>query len=258
MCLGACVLSSTNVLLQLPKDDWVTFIATNIVGSIALTWVLGITYMLTVTLSVLQLREVLHPDVLAKSIRPQEPHLDLLSSLMMESGVTHVRRICISMVVYIALMTLLVVAPIWLSRYIAQILNLTHLLKIRTWYFLPEIQLPFELAFGHISFLTVLDRRKNIIGRMQHAWLVYACDELGLTRFLLPHVKAPTDGLFMGENDLETVGKPLRRPPAGWDARNMRNTTRWAWGTEVKALIYVSIHRYMNTYLYIYLFIHIM
>jgi hypothetical protein len=30
----------------------VTFIATNIVGSIALTWVLGITYMLTVTLSV--------------------------------------------------------------------------------------------------------------------------------------------------------------------------------------------------------------
>ena len=27
--------------------------------------------MLTVTLSVLQLREVLHPDILAKSIRPQ-------------------------------------------------------------------------------------------------------------------------------------------------------------------------------------------
>jgi E3 ubiquitin-protein ligase MARCH6 len=53
--------------------------------------------MLTVTLSVLQLREVLHPDVLAKSIRPQEPHIDLLSSLMQESGLMHVKRICISL-----------------------------------------------------------------------------------------------------------------------------------------------------------------
>jgi hypothetical protein len=71
MCLGACVLSSLNVLLQQPKDTWVDFIATNVVGSVALTWVTGITYMLTVTLSVLQLREVLHPDILAKCIRPQ-------------------------------------------------------------------------------------------------------------------------------------------------------------------------------------------
>ena len=94
MCLGACVMSTSNVLLQLPQSRWVDFVATNIVGSIALTWVLGITYMLTVTLSVLQLREVLHPDILAKSIRPQEPHLDLLSSLLNEPGGTHIRRIC--------------------------------------------------------------------------------------------------------------------------------------------------------------------
>jgi E3 ubiquitin-protein ligase MARCH6 len=154
MCLGACVLSSTNVLLQLPRDVWITFIASNIVGSIALTWVLGITYMLTVTLSVLQLREVLHPDVLAKNTRPQEAHLDLLSSLLMDTGINHVRRMCVSMVVYIVLMAFLVVAPIWIARYAAKILNLTHLLTVRTWYILPEIQLPFELASGHIAFLT--------------------------------------------------------------------------------------------------------
>ena len=75
ICSGACVLSSMNVLLRLPREEWVDFIATKIVGSIALTWVLGITYMLTVTLSVLQLREVLHPDILAKGIRPQVTHL---------------------------------------------------------------------------------------------------------------------------------------------------------------------------------------
>ena len=66
-CLYPSPRSSNNLL----QSRWVDFIATNIVGSIALTWVLGITYMLTVTLSVLQLREVLHPDILAKSIRPQ-------------------------------------------------------------------------------------------------------------------------------------------------------------------------------------------
>ena len=31
-----------------------------------------------------------------------------------------------------------------------------------------------------------LDRWKGIIGKMQHAWLVYACKSLGLTKFLLP------------------------------------------------------------------------
>ena len=36
-----------------------------------LHWVLGITFMLFVTVSVLQLREVLHPDIFAAVIRPQ-------------------------------------------------------------------------------------------------------------------------------------------------------------------------------------------
>jgi hypothetical protein len=52
------VLWSLNLLLQRPSSDWVSFAAHNIVGSVALSWVAGITYMLTVTLSVLQLREV--------------------------------------------------------------------------------------------------------------------------------------------------------------------------------------------------------
>ena len=154
MCLGACVLSSSNVLLVIPREEWVTFIATNIVGSIALTWVLGITYMLTVTLFVLQLREVLHPGVLAQNIRPQEAHLDLLGSLILDTSVNHVRRMCVLMVVYMVLMALLVVAPIWLVRFTSRLLNITHYLTLRTWYVLPEVQLPFELAFGHIAFLT--------------------------------------------------------------------------------------------------------
>lgn len=59
---------------------------------------LGITFMLFVTVSVLQLREVVHPEVLSLIIRPQEPHPDLLGSLLQESGRTHARRMAMSLV----------------------------------------------------------------------------------------------------------------------------------------------------------------
>lgn len=60
--------------------------------------VLGITFMLFVTVSVLQLREVVHPELLSLIIRPQEPHQDLLGSLLQESGRTHARRMAMSLV----------------------------------------------------------------------------------------------------------------------------------------------------------------
>ena len=59
---------------------------------------MGITFMLFVTVSVLQLREVVHPDLLSLIIRPQEPHPDLLGSLLQESGRTHARRMAMSLV----------------------------------------------------------------------------------------------------------------------------------------------------------------
>jgi E3 ubiquitin-protein ligase MARCH6 len=81
VCLGLFVLSCINLLLKIPTAEWVHFSASNVVGSVALSWVAGITYMLTVTLSVLQLREVLHPDILAKFIRPQVINSKLLIML---------------------------------------------------------------------------------------------------------------------------------------------------------------------------------
>ena len=55
-------------------------------------WVLGISFMLTVTVSVLQLREVLHPEILGKVIRPQEPQPDLLGNLVKDEWKTHGKR----------------------------------------------------------------------------------------------------------------------------------------------------------------------
>ena len=69
--LGACLDRATLTVFEASSADRIRFTSSNLVGSLLLHWVLGITFMLFVTVSVLQLREVLHPDIFAAVIRPQ-------------------------------------------------------------------------------------------------------------------------------------------------------------------------------------------
>ena len=94
-------------------------------------------------------------------------------------------------------------------------------------YVVPQIQIPFELAITHLCFLTVLDKQKNVIGRVQHMWLTYICKILGLSHFILPHTASRATG----------EESALRRPPPGWDSRVLRPTSRWAWGGEEKSAV---------------------
>ena len=277
ICLGIVILYCCNMILAYRGDMWAFFVASNITGAVALAWVFGISYMVTTTLSVLQLREILHPQILAKAIRPQEPHLDLLISLMTESSVTHLRRICASMLVYLFLLLLFAVIPAfclrqtynyfyldvatmaeshtsysdyqtWTTSYFNNLINVFHqtmvtpyintsntnttsamnttittrtitnttlqtlinttsfsnstgsnssssnepgpmylsyYIKLCFCYYVPQIQVPAELAFAHLSFLTFLDKRKNLIGACQHSWLVFMCGILGKHRIIL-------------------------------------------------------------------------
>lgn len=243
--LGIAALYGLNFLFQKSADDWLALSQENMVGMLALSWAVGISYMLTVTLSVLQLREVLHPDILAKFIRPQEAHQDLLNSLMNESAPTHVWRICISMLVYAALLSLLVFLPVYFLR----VVTMGERWNVHTFYLASEVQIPLEIAISHVIFLSVLERNKNIIGRLQHQWLCWTGKILGVTRFILPcPMKAAegpnpsdldnpndNDDIVIGgrrfvrdaiEPDLPAVGLPLRRPPRGWDARGGRVSVR--------------------------------
>jgi len=163
--------------------DRIAFTAQNLVGSLLLHWVLGITFMLFVTVSVLQLREVLHPDIFAAVIRPQEPHPDLLGSLLQESGATHARRMIMSLAIYMVLLFLFV----WLPTNAFKAALPTSLpIHLRLFYWVPQLQVPAELVLFHLSVLAFLERFKNRIGELQHGWLVWACKRLGLTRYLLP------------------------------------------------------------------------
>jgi hypothetical protein len=119
------------------SSDRIHFTAKNLVGSLLLHWVLGITFMLFVTVSVLQLREVLHPDIFASVIRPQEPHPDLLGSLLQESGLTHARRMVMSLAIYLVLLLLFV----WLPTYAFKAAIPSELpVQLRLFYIVPQIQ----------------------------------------------------------------------------------------------------------------------
>ena len=211
--MGTC--SSTQHFLAL--YSYILFI----VGFLALAWALGISFMLTVTLTVLQLREVLHPDILAKIIRPQEAHAELLRSLKQESTLTHMRRTCGSMIVYLLILFFFIYIPI-------QICKCSSLfpIRIKVWYFLPEIQLPVELAIAHIAFLTLLEKKKDLIGHVEHEWFKHIGRILNIQRMILPY------GPHI-HHDGHTSLVPIVRPAPNWDAHNGEiNVSRWAWGDE--------------------------
>lgn len=178
-----CILS--HHILSYSRDQWVEFLTFNAVGAYALAWVAGITFMLSVTISVLQLREVLHPTIFGKIIKPQEAHSDLIVSLINENGMVHTRRIIVSCCVYALLLMLLIYSPICLYQFFNQYYH-WDIFQFHFWYFIPQIQIPIELLLAHILFLSVVDKNKDIIGHMQHYWLVFLCDQLNVARYVLP------------------------------------------------------------------------
>lgn len=140
---------------------------------------------------------------------------------MQEGGFVHVRRIFVSLCVYLLLMLLLLYLPMLEYTFLrntffsspptdiaataadsANVVNLTtttsaaadtnvtagpsRFFEFVFWYVIPEIQIPLELMMSHLTFLSLLDKHKDVIGRCQHAVLVWLSAKLGLTRFVLP------------------------------------------------------------------------
>ena len=185
--LGVWLDLATLPLFERTWNDRIDDAGNDLFGSVLLHWVAGITFMLLVTVSVLQLREVAHPAVLAGVVRPQEPQPDLLGNLLQEGGSTHARRVLLSLGIYAALLGVHIWFPSWLllrcglGRYLP-------LFRPRFWHVvMPRVQVPVELFVFHICMLGVLERYKNNIGAVQHHWLRFVGGYLGITRQILPH-----------------------------------------------------------------------
>lgn len=164
----------------------ILYAGSDLFSAILLHWVVGITFMLLVTVSVLQLREVIHPGLLARVIRPQEPQPDLLGNLLNESVFTHTKRMVLSFGIYAVLLMIYV----WLPAQGFQLVGADSyipFLRPRFWYLMtPQLQVPLELLVFHLTMLGFLEKYKNGIGELQHRWLVLVCQKLGLTDYLLP------------------------------------------------------------------------
>eukprot|EP00562_Extubocellulus_spinifer_P003665 CAMPEP_0178537610 /NCGR_PEP_ID=MMETSP0696-20121128/36682_1 /TAXON_ID=265572 /ORGANISM="Extubocellulus spinifer, Strain CCMP396" /LENGTH=1644 /DNA_ID=CAMNT_0020169851 /DNA_START=16 /DNA_END=4953 /DNA_ORIENTATION=- len=201
--LGILLDCATLELFDAKIQSRVQYAGADLFGGLLIHWVAGITFMLFVTVSVLQLREVIHPDLLARIIRPQEPQPDLLGNLLKERGFTHAKRMLVSLSIYIALLAV----NVWLPSKCLALSGISSYVPVfrpRFWRIvLPQLQVPLELLVFHLSMLAVLEKYKNFIGQLQHKWLVFMCGFLGLTDCLLPR---DVDGFVL-------VGsKPLFRP----------------------------------------------
>uniref|UniRef100_A0A7S1FWY8 RING-type E3 ubiquitin transferase n=1 Tax=Corethron hystrix TaxID=216773 RepID=A0A7S1FWY8_9STRA len=184
--LGAWLDITTLPLFQHTLDHRLQFAGCNLFGALLLHWVAGITFMLLVTVSVLQLREVLHPDLLAQMIRPQEPQPDLLGNLLQDRVATHAKRMTLSLAIYIALLGVFVWVPAALVHRVGGS-HFLPFLRLQFCYLLPhQLQVPVELFMFHLCMLAFLEKYKNHIGEMQHYWLVYICGKLGIVESVLP------------------------------------------------------------------------
>jgi len=185
--LGCCLDASISSLFgHAPHVHMIAYAGSDLFSFVLLHWVLGITFMLLVTVSVLQLREVVHPDLLSHVIRPQEPQPDLLGNLMQETVATHSKRLVVSLVTYGILWILHIYVP---ARLFAAT-GIHHYLFPETFklaYIFPShVQTPLELLAFHLCMLAMLERYKNGIGEMQHVWLKCLTRLLGLRECLLP------------------------------------------------------------------------
>jgi hypothetical protein len=185
--IGMTILACFNLLIQTPTDTLVIWCGDHLIGALVMCWGVGIAYMLTTTISILQLREILHPDWLSKFIRPQESQVDLLTSLLLDPFLVQLRRLFLSFLVYGALIFLFLFVPIYLLKNGLGGNFFQKPFSVYFWYFSPNLQIFLEVGFLHTSFLMVLERKKDVIGYWQHRLLRYLTHQLGVSRYVLPY-----------------------------------------------------------------------
>lgn len=184
--LGICLDASTMSAFGSNQESRIRSAGQDLFSFILFHWVAGITFMLLVTVSVLQLREVAHPDLLGQMIRPQEPQPDLLGNLMHESVGTHTKRMFLSFMIYAALLAMHVYIPVRVLE-ASGAAKYFPFLELKFWYpVMPQLQVPLELLLFHLSMLALLEKYKNSIGEMQHHWLKFMAQHTGLMNCLLP------------------------------------------------------------------------
>lgn len=153
-----------------------------------LHWLVGIVYMLQISIFVSLLREVLRPGVLYFLRDPADPNYNPFRDLIDDPIHKHARRVLLSVVVYGSLIVLLIFLPVKLAMFLAP-----SLYPLDTSMSDPFTEIPADMLLFHICIPFAIDhfRPRATFKNVLFHWFSVTGWMLGLSDFLLPN---PEDG----------------------------------------------------------------
>ena len=169
---------------------------------VALHWVMGIAFMLFVTVIILELKDVLHPEVLNGVVRVPNPEQNLLETLLDDSWATHARRSFVSSVIYVMLILCFLIIPTELLS-ILPFDCVAKMLPFRppTSYIWVNGQLLCEITVAYLIVYYTIEPFKKALRVGLERFLPSICSLLGLELYMLP-VEIPEDLMLGNEENL--------------------------------------------------------
>eukprot|EP00249_Psilotum_nudum_P023520 c28905_g1_i2 orf=77-3538(+) len=177
--LDICTLSMLGATIA----NRVAFFWASPLTSSLLHWLVGIVYMLQISIFVSLLREVLRPGVLYFLRDPADPNYNPFRDLIDDPIHKHARRVLLSVVVYGSLIVLLIFLPVQAAMSVAPKM---FPLDIRVSD--PFTEIPVDMLLFHICIPFAIEhfRPRATIKVVLFHWFSMVGWALGLTKFLLP------------------------------------------------------------------------
>ncbi|GBG74019.1 hypothetical protein CBR_g17730 [Chara braunii] len=167
-----------------------------------LHWLIGIVYMLQISIFVSLLRETLRPGVLSFLRDPADPNFDPVRDLVNEPLHKHLWRVFLSFIVYSSLIVMLVYVPISLIIQLSP-----RLFPLNLKFSDPFIELPADMLLFHIFVPFTIEhfQPRLVVKKLMAHWFLVVGGMLGLVEFLLP---LPQEAAGEGPQFVNEEGPP--------------------------------------------------
>lgn len=178
--LGLLIERAIRPALPLTDEDRLFFAAERPHLALLILWFAGITHTLLVSINVILVRDILHPQVLDGVIRTRDPHANQFLPMLLEPCMYQFKRTMVTSVIYTTIVLLFIALPVRLAS--------AHLPlhSLRMHVFFASVEAPVGLVLFHIWQLNELERNKPHIVVLQERFFKYWCRVLDLAEYLLP------------------------------------------------------------------------
>jgi len=180
-------------LVDATVSDRVSYLAANPWTAHFLHWLVGVVLMLHICVIVALLREIVRPEVLWFLRNPADPDEHPFRDLIEEPVPKHLRRVALSVLLYMPLTACFVYCPVTLTKMLVP-----SLLPVHVSLHNPYREVPLEVIIMQITLPFAVEhfRPQDTFKRIIYLWLKMVGDLTGLTHRILPaspDVRAPED-----------------------------------------------------------------